>query len=1853
MPKENLMNFIKRFLGKTPEGAEKSFINTGQTDKPIGETFETISEKSKPSFLNGLLLFFKGHKKATGVVFVLIIIGILIITIWQIFFLKPVVPARFTLQASISDTAGIDSKTSFILESTQSLTEEAAKKILKFNPEIEFNVKKISRAPALISAVFAQTQENKITITTFEIKPTQDLAEGEIYQAVITDPDYADREYSWAFQVKAPFQVIQTNPRNQGTYVPINSAIEITFNRENLISPQNYFEISPNVAGTFEQYGNILTFLPRQLAERTVYTVTIKSGLKSQGSNNVLTDDYTFAFETGEQRYAGERPYFNFENDFLEFIPDRKPTVGVSYFSINPNDLDINLYKFTNIDEFLNSYQNSRKWQLGWTKYYRDEAGNGFQPDENQKVLLFKPTVIEAGYQKFIEIPQVLEIGYYLLDVNIGGKHRQAWLQINPLSHYFSVTHDKSLLWMYDFQKKEPLIASKVSFYDKAVGKSTIGTTNNDGLIEFSTPDTLKEEKKDFPDPKFFEVEKDENSPLLIKISDSWGYIRKAGVGDLYWDYLSTDRYTYQMDDTVRYWGVAKGREQDLRQKKVKVGIYSGYYYFDSWRGSYSLGERQPLVAQEVLISQFDTIQGELAFKGISPGFYSIIVTIGDDVISTASIQILTYTKPAYQITVTSSKDAIFAGEKIDFYIKANFFDGTPVSELQLKYNGYWNKSISGELTLDSNGEGVFSYVPPYYESEYTYYPRSLQFTFSPKLSEEGDIWGQGSVLVFGPNIHLQSFQEGQSGDSYKFTAKLNHIVITGQTQGDSDYLGNEYIGDPVSGHSISAKVIKITYFKTETGQYYDPVNKVVRKTYRYDKKEEVIDELRGITDDKGEWSFIKTLPNEEGSVYEVTFLGEDSKGRKIESSSYAYFSSYNSWKEFTVSLNIGGESYSKQFSVGEKVKLETQILGGEKPINTKVLFTRYQNNIERVSIEPSLTFEETFERNFLPSVEYRAVILGPYGFEETNTVTASFREEDNNLKIDISPERENYRPGEEVKINLAVIDKDDKPVSAEVNVAIVDEALFHILPYNWQAKILETLYKDIYISPITGASQYAFLEREYGEGAELGACFGAGTKILMIDGSLKSIEKVKIGDQILTFKDVDNPSLVPAIVQGISQNLTDEYLIINDFLEVTQDHKMYVNGKWEYAGNIRIGDRLLNIDGSSQEVYSIKRKQTNNTLVYNILIGKYHTYFAGGYFVHNQEKGGGSPRANFVDVASYQTIHTDQKGKATVSFTTPDNITAWRTTAIAFSPDTLKAGQDVKLIKTSLPFFIDATLNNYYLSGDSPIIRLRIFGTDYRQNTPTEFSVKSDSLNLDKKEVSQNNTVYIPVAQLSEGEHEIFISAKQSSLQDSIVRKIKVVKSYFRKSESSIYDLSEDLSNIEGNKDGFTKLVFMDTGKGKFYRALWRHTYLEGIRSDQVAASFFGERLLAQYFNEPEPAEPLDLSSYHVSEGGISLFPYSDSDLELSVKMVDLAPEFIYREELKDYLNKTLTDKKSDIHRISKALYGLASLREKVLVKINLVKENKELTLEDKVYISLALAKLGDKESARKIYEQEIKSQLRFQGSEAWLSQEQDITKRVKLTGTIAVLASYLNIEKDADSLWNYIDTHDPERDLDVLEETLFIKSELMKSKDEKVQFSFATNARSDSVTLEKGSIYNLTLSSDELNTIKFSNIKGKISLVSFYERSRDPKELSRSNELNLTRRYFVNNRQTNSFNDGDIVLIRLDPNIAVSAIDGQYQVIDYLPSGLKPITRTYESGLSWGTECDPIWYPTKIIDNAVYFNISKEFDKTKNCNNRTINYYARVISRGSYTANPTVIQSLRDLDSLNVSLEDKVEVQ
>ena len=112
-------------------------------------------------------------------------------------------------------------------------------------------------------------------------------------------------------------------------------------------------------------------------------------------------------------------------------------------------------------------------------------------------------------------------------------------------------------------------------------------------------------------------------------------------------------------------------------------------------------------------------------------------------------------------------------------------------------------------------------------------------------------------------------------------------------------------------------------------------------------------------------------------------------------------------------------------------------------------------------------------------------------------------------------------------------------------------------------------------------------------------------------------------------------------------------------------------------------------------------------------------------------------------------------------------------------------------------------------------------------------------------------------------------------------------------------------------------------------------------------------------------------------------------------------------------------------------------------------------------------------------------------------------------------------------------------------------------------------------------------------------------------------------------------------------MVKVRIKPQIAKGALDGTYQIVDYLPAGLRPITQTYYPDMYFSSEgpCNRIWYPDMIVGNAVHFTVGKDFGKGPFCPGDSLNYMARVVSKGEYKANPALIQSMRDLGSLNVS--------
>lgn len=131
--------------------------------------------------------------------------------------------------------------------------------------------------------------------------------------------------------------------------------------------------------------------------------------------------------------------------------------------------------------------------------------------------------------------------------------------------------------------------------------------------------------------------------------------------------------------------------------------------------------------------------------------------------------------------------------------------------------------------------------------------------------------------------------------------------------------------------------------------------------------------------------------------------------------------------------------------------------------------------------------------------------------------------------------------------------------------------------------------------------------------------CFLPDTNILMADGSYKKIQDIKDAESVISMNLVGNETAVNKIAKVVEKTYTEGYLLINNKLKITLNHKVWVKGKdWIEARDIQKGDILLNSKNEEVQVNDIE-KFIGTFTVYNLHVdGAEHNFFAEDILVHN-----------------------------------------------------------------------------------------------------------------------------------------------------------------------------------------------------------------------------------------------------------------------------------------------------------------------------------------------------------------------------------------------------------------------------------------------------------------------------------------------------------------------------------------------------------------------------------------------------------------------------------------------------------
>lgn len=961
---------------------------------------------------------------------------------------KLVIPQRespfFTLNPKSKSLFGILPKEVFVLTTKELVS-------LEF---ISQNIE--SSKPVYIT----QKSSTEYEITT---QSSMGLAEAVNIRLDVEDKEYGghtfDRDYGWAYQVQEKFEAVTSIPGDKKTEVPVNSGIEIVFNQDGFEDPTRFLEIEPNIEFRLETRQETLSIVPlKPLEQKTIYRVTLKRGFNLQLRNDPISDDFTFSFQTAEKDAQLIR--LSIDDNFIQVAPDN-PVQAKVYMSKSEGEVTIQteVYKFPTSDVFISSREKIDEFSNNWMSYFAEEEP--VNTDGLPKVVSADLKVLEKENIRYLQLPENLPEGYYLVKFWYQERQKleQLWVQSTPLAGYTSVGKEHTIVWANEVKGGS---LNQASVVIPGTGVQYVADAN--GIAKFPTPATFFEEEI-----RYLKIEKDDKSVVIPVDSLTNKKLPGEITSEDYWSYLYHERRFYQPTDTVHFWGVVKNRNTNQVPATVLVSVVENVYY---------KRYKEKYLSQTVIPQTDGTFIGSISLTDFPTGWYGLTLEVNDVEVASSQFKVFEYEKPEMTIEVTADKKAIFVGESVNYEATVKFFDGTPASNIPLKiFEAKTPKTY--ETTTNEGGQVSHTYSPNLPKYEYSrYYPRYESITINPSLTQQEVIEGHGSVYVYGSKLMISTETE-QDGNKARLKTTVNEVDLTGINEGSS----SEVKGNAVSGQKVKLNIVKKWWEKEEEGTYYDFVEKVTRPRYRYISKEETVYDQQLITNANGEIEHDFIL--EEGKSYQANIETIDRDGHPARKTEYFYYYQgyYRGSDQVVPELNL--EKDENVFSVGEEVKLN--ILSGNDSYpdtdQNRFLFIAAIKGVQNPIVSDHPEYQFTFGKEHIPNVHVGAIVFTGKFYEKVRTscrgswqcsyfydyydkhrfdaLSLEYKKEDSELDLEIIAGQESYNPGDEAKITVKVSEDGNPVANAQVNIALVDQALVAIGGAK-EPTILQDVYQSL-----------------------------------------------------------------------------------------------------------------------------------------------------------------------------------------------------------------------------------------------------------------------------------------------------------------------------------------------------------------------------------------------------------------------------------------------------------------------------------------------------------------------------------------------------------------------------------------------------------------------------------------------------------------------------------------------------------------------------------------------------------------------------------------------------------------------
>jgi hypothetical protein len=901
----------------------------------------------------------------------------------------------------------------------------------------------------------------------FLLKPKELLSPNFVYNVLISTDEYAP-PLSWAFQTKDSFVVRSVFPSDGGTFVPVDTGIEIRFSQPIEKSVSDSFTISPTVRGSFTvDEDKTLIFMPAEkLQPNCEYEIRLDADTLQSQVGDKLGEDYVFRFTTS-QIYDQKESAWIYEYDKKwDNITSTEPVYIAFHADLAFQDVDFKtaVYRIPDAEAYLSALKDT--FLNGAVEVIKL---NGLEKiyDFSSKLTYTDPN--SSWSASYIELPENPDKGYYVVDIrtkssdsDLNDRHMQRLLQISDISVYKTDTFNNVMFWLNNAKTGDPVQDAVISY------GSTSGNTDREGMAVLRRSSEDREavwDRDSYNSDRYFK--------LSIHAGDNeyTDYIEKPywyrwGSSDLYYTYVYTDRELYQPTDKVHFWGLVLPRGEGTPPPSIFLDFKGD--------GRYPEG-------LTVKVDPNGSFEGEISFENLVSGWEPLYFKLNGEDLMYKGINVMEYEKPVYTLEHKVDKDYYRKGDSIRFQLEGGFFDGTPAEGLSLSASINRNSDNStSDMILDQNGFAE-AYFKVGGSTDWRPYHASIYYITTG--AESVDLYGNASAYVFPSNYMLKTSADrsGDNSSSIVISTDGYSVNFDNISKNDYSYMKDDYkaLEGAVAEFSGTAVLWETEYIKEKNGSYYDYKNKKVVETYQYTTQEHRM-QTTSLSSENGKAEFeFQGYPEAENKHYRVEFDCLFPDGSRLLETTYVSNSNFRSyqryrWGEYySVRVsNLDDKNYNdysdygymiKSYGLGEEVSLELVDGDRNQPVSGRMIYAVIGNGTFDSTVNEKNRFEFNFPYSpkYAPDVAVVCAYFDGVHIYKANPLELRYRYEDSELSLSVKPGKASYNPGEEFSARISISNREGQPLAANYLISIADEAAFAVFDQN--AKPLEETYHMLY----------------------------------------------------------------------------------------------------------------------------------------------------------------------------------------------------------------------------------------------------------------------------------------------------------------------------------------------------------------------------------------------------------------------------------------------------------------------------------------------------------------------------------------------------------------------------------------------------------------------------------------------------------------------------------------------------------------------------------------------------------------------------------------------------------------------